>query len=78
MSGRVRYGKPRAASVRALTRGVLWALDRRVFKRVVLRPADSRREIIRALKRVELFKCLNVQQLQRLTDLLNEGAFSSL
>lgn len=69
------YGKPRAASVRALTDGVLWSLDRRIFKRVVLRPTDIRRDIIRTLKRVELFKCLNLGQLQRLTDLLNEDEF---
>ena len=70
------YGKPRAASVIALTDGMLWALDRRVFKRVVLRPKDIRREVIRILKKVELFKCLNVTQLQRLTDLLNERIYN--
>jgi cAMP-dependent protein kinase regulator len=69
------YGKPRAASVIALEDGLLWALDRRVFKRVVLRPRDMRRDVIRILKKVELFKCLNVTQLQRLTDLLNERSF---
>lgn len=72
-----RYGKPRAASVIALTPGKLWSLDRRVFKRVVLRPKDSRRDIIRTLKKVELLKCLNVTQLQRLTDLLNERVFQA-
>jgi len=71
------YGKPRAASVRALTAGVLWSLDRRVFKKVVLRPTDTRREIIRTLKRVELFKSLSLGQLQRLTDLLNEAEYQA-
>jgi hypothetical protein len=46
-----------------------------MFKKVVLRPTDTRREIIRALKRVELFKCLNLGQLQRLTDLLHEAEY---
>lgn len=72
-----RYGKPRAASVIALTDGKLWALDRRVFKRVVLRPKDFRRDIIKILKKVELLKCLDVTQLQRLVDLLNEGHYKS-
>ena len=35
------------------------------------------REIMRTLKRVDLFKCLTLGQLQRLADLLNEGALSS-
>lgn len=71
------YGKPRAASVIALTPGKLWALDRRVFKRVVLRPKDFRRDILKILKKVELFKCLNVNQMQRLVDLMNEGTYSA-
>jgi CRP-like cAMP-binding protein len=71
------YGKPRAASVIALTDGKLWSLDRKIFRKVVLRPKDFRREIIRTLKKVELLKCLNVTQLQRLTDLLNEKTFSA-
>lgn len=56
----------------ALTDGKLWALDRRVFRRAVLRPKDNRRNIIRTLKKVELLKCLHLAQLQRLTDLLSE------
>ena len=71
------YGKPRAASVIALTDGKLWSLDRRIFRKVVLRPKDFRREIIRTLKKVELLKCLNITQLQRLTDLLNEKTFKA-
>jgi CRP-like cAMP-binding protein len=70
-----RYGKPRAASVLALTDGKLWSLDRRVFARVVLRPRDVRRAMIRTLKQVKLLECLTLAQLQRLTDLLNEETF---
>lgn len=56
----------------ALTDGKLWALDRKVFTRAVLRPKDNRSSIIRTLKNVALLKCLNLAQLQRLTDLLSE------
>lgn len=70
-----RYGKPRAASVIALTDGKLWSLDRRVFARVVLRPKDVRRSMIRTLKNVKLLECLTLTQLQRLTDLLSEETF---
>lgn len=61
----------------ALTDGKLWALDRRVFKKVVLKPKDMRKDTIRALRRVDMFKCLNLQQLQRLTDLLVESSYSA-
>jgi CRP-like cAMP-binding protein/serine/threonine protein phosphatase PrpC len=71
------YGKPRAASVIALTDGKLWALDRRIFKRVVLRPKDFRRDILKVLKKVELFKALNMNQLQRLIDLMSESHCSA-
>lgn len=66
------YGKPRAASVIALAEGKLWALDRKIFKKVVMRSMDIRKDIIRVLKKVELLKCLNLQQRQRLADLLSE------
>ena len=66
------YGKPRAASVIARTDGKLWALDRRIFRSIVLRSIDSRKNIIRTLKKVELFHSLSIQQIQRLADLLHE------
>ena len=71
------YGKPRAASVIAMQPGVLWALDRRVFQRVVVRAAYTRKEIFKTLRGVELFKCLSVPQLQRFADLLTEESFAS-
>ena len=67
-----RYGKPRAASVIAQTDGGLWALDRRVFKSIVLRPKYVRRNVFRVLKNVELFKCLALVDMQRMVDLLSE------
>jgi CRP-like cAMP-binding protein len=36
-----RYGKPRAATVIALTEGRLWALDRRVFRSVVMKSTNA-------------------------------------
>jgi len=71
------YGKPRAASVIALTEGKLWALDRRIFKNVVMRSMDVRKDTIRCLRKVDLFKCLNLQRLQRLADLLCEEHYAA-
>eukprot|EP00595_Chromulina_sp_UTEXLB2642_P002121 CAMPEP_0196764854 /NCGR_PEP_ID=MMETSP1095-20130614/7024_1 /TAXON_ID=96789 ORGANISM="Chromulina nebulosa, Strain UTEXLB2642" /NCGR_SAMPLE_ID=MMETSP1095 /ASSEMBLY_ACC=CAM_ASM_000446 /LENGTH=898 /DNA_ID=CAMNT_0042121517 /DNA_START=677 /DNA_END=3370 /DNA_ORIENTATION=+ len=69
------YGKPRAASVIALTTGRLWALDRQIFKKVVMRSMDARKGIVKTLKHIDIFKCLNIQQMQRLTDLLVEEVY---
>ncbi len=55
----------------------MWALDRKVFRRVVLRSSDIRKGIIRTLRKVELFKSLSLQQIQRLADLLNEDKFAA-
>ena len=68
----IRYGKPRAASVIALEDGKLWALDRRVFKGVVMRSMDVRKDTIRKLRLVPLLKVLNLQQFQRLADMMHD------
>lgn len=59
----------------AVSDGRLWALDRRVFRTVVMRSVDARKGIIRTLKKVELLKCLNNVQMQRLVDLLVEDVY---
>lgn len=66
------YGKPRAASVIAVTDGVLWSLDRSVFCKEVLRANSARRDILRTLRRVPTLQSLSLQQLQRLADKLTE------
>ena len=40
-----------------------------------MRSMDTRKNIIRTLKKVELLQCLNLQQIQRLADLLTEDTF---
>ena len=71
------YGKPRAASIRALTNGTLWALDHSIFTHAVLRTQDMRKNILRTLRKVELLRCLNVVQLQRLVDVMSEASFKA-
>ena len=69
------YDKPRAASVIAITDGKLWALDRVTFKAVVVRSMNTRKGIIRTLRKVKILECLNFQQMQRLADILVEETF---
>mmetsp|Transcript_26290 Transcript_26290/g.44354 ORF Transcript_26290/g.44354 Transcript_26290/m.44354 type:complete len:1053 (-) Transcript_26290:234-3392(-) len=64
------YDKPRAATIIALEDGVLWALDRNVFKFAVLRTQNIRNVIIKTLRKVKLFQSLNATQIQRLADLM--------
>ncbi|CAM9525876.1 unnamed protein product [Discosporangium mesarthrocarpum] len=67
------YSKPRSASVVAATDGVLWELDRPVFRRIMVK--KSRREVAHTLRRVEILKTLNLMQLQKLCNVMTEETF---
>lgn len=64
------YSKPRAATVTAVLDGVLWAMDRRSFRSILMK--SSAVSLTRTLRSVEVLKSLSVGQLQRLQDLLTE------
>jgi len=67
------YSKPRAATVTAATDGVLWAMDRRSFRSILMK--SSAVSLTRTLRSVEVLKSLSVGQLQRLQDLLTEVTY---
>ena len=69
------YSKPRAATVTAVTDGVLWAMDRRSFRSILMK--SSAVSLTRTLRSVEVLKSLSVGQLQRLQDLLTEVTFKN-
>jgi serine/threonine protein phosphatase PrpC/CRP-like cAMP-binding protein len=68
------YNKPRAATVKASTSGVLWALDRLAFRCILLKTPS--RELIRTLRGVDVLSSLSYSQVQRLTDLLSEVSYN--
>jgi CRP-like cAMP-binding protein len=69
------YSKPRAATVRARTDGVLWALDRIAFRSILMRtPA---RETIKLLRSVPLLSCLTLGQLQSIADVVPKVSFAA-
>ena len=68
------YSKPRAATVTAATDGVLWAMDRRSFRSILMR--SSATSMVRTLRSVDVLKSLSVGQLQRLQDVLTEVSFA--
>ena len=64
------YSKPRAATVTAITDGVLWAIDRRSFREILKK--SSAKYLMRTLRSVEILKALTAGQLQRLSELMTE------
>lgn len=67
------YSKPRAASIYASSNGVLWALDRTVFRRIMIR--STRQSLVKSLRRVPVLKALSATQTQRLCDIMSEVRF---
>jgi len=68
------YSKPRAATVTAAKDGVLWAMDRRSFRAILMK--SSATSMVRTLRSVDVLKSMTVGQLQRLQDMLTEMTFS--
>ena len=57
------YNQPRAATVVALGEGSLWAMDRKTFRRIVLKSAFNKRKEYEALfEKVSVLQCLNVSR----------------
>ena len=70
------YSTPRAASIIADSPGQLWALHRNVFRKVLMR-RSGRKELVHTLRKIEMFKCLNVQQVQSLADIMTEVQYEA-
>lgn len=55
------YNMPRAASVKAVTAGSLWAMDRNTFRRIILKSAFKKRKMYEQLiESVPMLKALEV------------------
>mmetsp|Transcript_18623 Transcript_18623/g.54604 ORF Transcript_18623/g.54604 Transcript_18623/m.54604 type:complete len:1074 (-) Transcript_18623:321-3542(-) len=67
------YSKPRAATVTADTDGVLWAMARSSFRRVLMK--SSAHTLTKVLRSVDILKSLSTAQMQRLQDILAEVTF---
>mmetsp|Transcript_10708 Transcript_10708/g.16227 ORF Transcript_10708/g.16227 Transcript_10708/m.16227 type:complete len:1008 (-) Transcript_10708:197-3220(-) len=68
------YGKPRAASVRAKTNGVIWSIGRLAFRAVLM----TRRTVnlLKTLRSLPVFRGLSVPKLQRLSECCTEETFN--
>lgn len=72
----LRYGRPRAASVIALTDSKLWYLDKEIFKQIVVRSIDNHKLMKHVLRNVQLFACLTLEQIRIIVGLLRVVKFS--
>ena len=57
------YNMPRAATIQSAGDGMLWAMDRQTFRRIVLRNAFQKRKMYESLlEKVPLLSSLNVSK----------------
>jgi cAMP-dependent protein kinase regulator len=70
------YNTPRAATVVATSTGVLWALDRTTFRRIICGAASRKREMYQSfLESVPMLKTLEPYELLNLADALEKKQF---
>jgi cAMP-dependent protein kinase regulator len=71
------YNTPRAATVVATSTGILWALDRKTFRRIICGAASRKREMYQSfLESVPMLKTLEPYELLNLADALEKQQFS--
>lgn len=65
------YNMPRAATIKAITEGSLWAMDRLTFRRILLKSAFKKRKMYEALiESVPMLKALQSYERMNLADAL--------
>lgn len=65
------YNMPRAATIKAITDGSLWAMDRQTFRRILLKSAFKKRKMYEALiDSVPMLKALQPYERMNLADAL--------
>lgn len=72
------YNMPRAATIKAVKEGQLWALDRQTFRRILLKSAFRKRKMYEALiNSVPMLKTLQNYERLNLADALIPKTFAS-
>jgi len=70
------YNTPRAATIVSSGEGILWALDRVIFRKIVLKAAYKRRQMHEALlEKVPMLKHLNEFERMNIADALESCSF---
>lgn len=72
------YNMPRAATIKCVSEGQLWALDRQTFRRILLKSAFRKRKMYEALiNSVPMLKTLQSYERMNLADALVPRVFGS-
>lgn len=72
------YNMPRAATIKAVKEGQLWALDRQTFRRILLKSAFRKRKMYEALiNSVPMLKTLQNYERLNLADALIPKTFAA-
>jgi len=70
------YNMPRAATIQSAGDGMLWAMDRQTFRRIVLRNAFQKRKMYESLlEKVPLLSSLNPYERMNLADTLTSKIY---
>ena len=71
------YNCPRSATIRAATNGLLWGLDQKTFREIVVKESAAKRERFeQLLSSVAILKSLTEQEVAQITDALHEVKYS--
>ncbi|KAK0182262.1 hypothetical protein PV327_000417 [Microctonus hyperodae] len=71
------YNMPRAATIKAITDGTLWAMNRQTFRRILLKSAHKKRKMYENLiNKVPMLKSLEAYERMNLADALAPKNFS--
>ncbi|XP_056303813.1 protein kinase, cAMP-dependent, regulatory, type II, alpha, B [Danio aesculapii] len=71
------YNTPRAATIRALQEGALWALDRATFHRLIVKNNAKKRRMYESfIECVPLLKSLQLSERMKIVDVLGMKSFS--
>lgn len=69
------YSAPRSASIIARTDGNLWGLHRSAFRQVLAQSQGTRKELMKTLSSIAIFKALDEEEIKKLATAFDEIAF---
>jgi len=69
------YSAPRSASIKARSDGMVWALHRSAFRQVLAQAQGTRKELMKTIAKIPLFKGLGEEEITKLAVSFDEIAF---
>lgn len=70
------YNMPRAATIRSVTDGVLWSLDRKTFRQIIVKAnANKRKQFEEFLKSLSVLENINENERSKIADVMESQKF---